>query len=189
ASRTLPRRRPATRRGRARQRSRSHAEEVSRSASLPPHWCQVAKDEAIALDDLSSLAGDRLDKDRPRMDKRVELAVFAAGIDAGRQLCDQPFVVGSPGEGGVEPARIDADERRLEARVEKLSRKRGGVLSPEWEEPALAGRGEPLLAVGANVLEEQVAERNSLDTGQGWGCEGFGHPRLVDLVDAGRRDY
>jgi hypothetical protein len=85
----------------------------------------------------------------------VELAVLAAGVDARRELSEQPLVVVASAEGGVERARIDADERRLEARIQELVRERGRVLPPEREEAALTGRGETSLTVGADILEER----------------------------------
>src|SRR5439155_24421511 len=156
--------------------------------SPPSRWGQVAEDESIALDDLSRLAGDRLGEDRARGDEGVELAVLAAGVDARRELSEQPLVVAAPAEGGVERARIDADERRLEARIHELVRQRGRVLPPEREEAALAGRGETSLTVGADILQEQIAKGNRLDPEERGGRERFRHPRLVDLVDAARRD-
>src|SRR5438128_2093639 len=77
---------------------------------------QVAEDESLALDDLSRLACDRRGEDRARGDEGVELPVLAAGVDAGRELSEQPLVVAASAEGGVEHARIDTDERRHEAR-------------------------------------------------------------------------
>ena len=88
----------------------------------------------------------------------MELAVLAAGIDPGRQFGEQPFVVTSPGEGWVEQLRIDADERRLEACVEELARESGRIASPEREKAVLTRSGETCFAVGADVLEEQIAE-------------------------------
>ena len=61
----------------------------------------------------------------------MELAVLAAGVDARRELSEQPLVVAAPAEGGVEHARVDADERRLEARIEELARERGRVSCPQ----------------------------------------------------------
>jgi hypothetical protein len=71
------------------------------------------------------------------MNKRVELAVLAAGVDAGRQFGQEPLLVAAAREGRVEHARIDADERRLEAGGEELLRKRGRVLSPKGKSPRL----------------------------------------------------
>src|SRR5207244_4220797 len=127
-------------------------------------------------------------EDRARGDEGVELAVLAAGVDAPRELSEQALVVAAAAEGGVEGARVDADEHRFEAGVEELARERGRVVPPEGEEAALAGRGETTFPVGADILKEQIAEGNRLDPGQRGGRERFRHPRLVDLVDATRRD-
>lgn len=45
---------------------------------------QVAEEEAVALDELTGLAGDRRGEDRAGMDEGVELTVLTAGIDAWR---------------------------------------------------------------------------------------------------------
>ena len=130
---------------------------------------QVAEDEAVALDHLAGGASDRLGEDRAGVDEGVELAVFATGIDVRRQVGEQLCVVAAPGEGAVERARVDADDYRLEGLVEELLRERGRIASPEGEEGVLARGGEALLAVGADILEEQVAEtRSSCSTVRPW---------------------
>jgi hypothetical protein len=118
----------------------------------------------------------------------VELAVLAAGVDAEWQLGEQPLVVAPPGEGGLEHAPVDADERGLEACVEELARQHSGVVPPEREQATLAGRGETTLPVGTNILQEQIAERDRLHLAQWCARERLGHPGVVDLVDAARRD-
>jgi hypothetical protein len=52
-----------------------------RSASFTSRWHQIAKDKAVALHDVASLAGDRLCKHRPGVDEGMELAVLTTGID------------------------------------------------------------------------------------------------------------
>ena len=54
--------------------------------------------------------------------------------------------------------------------------------------PSLVVRSESRLAVGADVLEKEVAEGDRLDIGQGWGGERLRHACFVDVVDARRRD-
>jgi len=74
--------------------------EVRERQATPPRWrskrardsnarlvgCQVAEDEAVAVDDLAAGASNRGAEDRPRVDEGVELAVLAAGVDGGRKI-------------------------------------------------------------------------------------------------------
>jgi hypothetical protein len=92
------------------------------------------------------------------MDEGVEFAVLAAGVDPRRQFGEKLIVVRPPGERGVERARVEADEDRLEAGGNELPRELAGVAAPEREQAALAARGEPRFAVRPDVLEEEVAE-------------------------------
>ena len=85
----------------------------------------------------------------------MELAVLAAGVDTGGQLGEQALVVAASTEVCVECVRVDADERRLEARVEELAGERGGVAPPERKEPALTGRGETTLPVGTDISKNR----------------------------------
>ena len=118
----------------------------------------------------------------------MELAVLTAGIDAGRKVCEQPSVEAAAGEGRVEGARVDASEDRLEACLDELGRELGRVAQPEREERLASGLREPLLPVGADVLEKEIAEGNRIDERQRLLLEGGSHPLLVELVAAGGRD-
>jgi hypothetical protein len=92
------------------------------------------------------------------VDEGVELAVLAAGIDAGGKVGEQRLVEAAADEGGIELVGIDADEDRLEAGVDELAGEGGGVTAPERKQGAAAGAGQPALTVGAHVLEEEVPE-------------------------------
>ena len=85
-------------------------------------------------------------------------------------------------------ARVDADEGRLEAGRDELAREPGGFPVPQGKASPSAGRRQALLAVGPDVLEEQVPERERLDARQRLGCESLLHPLLVHLVGAPHRD-
>jgi hypothetical protein len=95
---------------------------------------QVAEDEAVSLDDVAGRAGDGLGEDRAGMDEGVEFAVLAAGVDPRRQFGEKLIVVRPPGERGVERARVEADEDRLEAGGNELPRELAGVAAPEREQ-------------------------------------------------------
>lgn len=148
----------------------------------------IAKDEALALDDLAELARNRLGKDRSGMDKGVELAVLTTRVNVRGQVGEKLLVVCSPREGGIERSRVQTNDDRLEAGGDELPRQGTSVASPERKETAHVVCGESLLAVGADILEKEVAEDDGLDVGQGWRVERLGHACLINVVDARRRD-
>src|SRR4051794_41053047 len=125
---------------------------------------QVLKREAVARHDLSQLDLDRSVEDRAGVDEGVELAVLAAGVDAGGQVGQQRLVKAAADEGGVELPGVDADECRLETGVDEIFGEDGGVAAPEGEEAGATGAGQSLLAIGADVGEEEVAEGNRGDS-------------------------
>ena len=70
-----------------------------------------------------------------------------------------PCRSGAPRSGWRERPRVDAREAGLEAPGDHLCAPGGRVRDlPEREQRREAGAGEPRLAVGADVLQEQVAE-------------------------------
>jgi hypothetical protein len=76
----------------------------------------VAEDESVTLDDFPDLDGDRRVQDRSGIYERVELAVSAAGINAGREIVEQLIVEPAPRERAVELCRIDTRDDRLAGR-------------------------------------------------------------------------
>ena len=127
-------------------------------------------------------------EERPGVHEGVELAVLAARVDSGGQVGEEPRVVRAPGERRVEHARIDADDDRREAAVDELAGQLGRCRAPRAERRRGAGRRQALLAVGADVLEEEVAEGDRVDARERGAGERLPHPLLVDLVAAGRGD-
>jgi hypothetical protein len=122
---------------------------------------------------------------RPCRDGGVELAVLAAGIDARRQVGEERGVEAPAREARIEPGGIDGDEMRLEPRRDDLVRQLVRVASPEREDRLHPGFGHARLAVGADILKEEVAEDHVADAIGGDGLERLGHAGLVDLVRAG----
>jgi hypothetical protein len=85
------------------------------------------------------------------VDEGVELAVLAAGVDAGGEVGQERLVEAAADEGGVELPGVDADERCLEAGVDEFLGEDGGVAAPEGKEAGATGAAQSLLAVGADV--------------------------------------
>src|SRR6185369_17824671 len=59
---------------------------------------QIREHEPAALDDLAAAHGDRRGEHRAVRDARVELAVLAARVDAGREIVEERGVEGAAGE-------------------------------------------------------------------------------------------
>ena len=119
----------------------------------------------------------------------VELAALAAGVDGWGKVGEELGVEGAAGEGGVEDTGVDAGEMGAEAGGKHLLGELGGgdaeVGGPDGEDGFEAGAGEFGDAVGADVLEEEVAEGDAADAlGDGAGAD-LGHARFVFGVGAG----
>jgi len=65
---------------------------------------------SVADDDLADAHRHRMPEDRAVVDEGVEFAVFAAGIDSGREVAEEGFVVASAGEARAHFS-FDAGER------------------------------------------------------------------------------
>ena len=150
---------------------------------------EIGIDEIVALDELAGNDGDGAREDGAGEGEGVELAALAAGIDRGREIGEELGVEGAAGEGGVKVAGVNAGEMRAEAGGEHLARELGGRDAergaPDGEDGLEAGAGQAGDAVGADVLEEEVAEGDAVEAfGGGAGADG-GHAGLVIGVGAG----
>ena len=124
----------------------------------------------------------------PARDDGMEVTIFPARVDADRQGLDQSLVEDPAGEGAVQRSRVHASNHGREARMHYLARKLGGIAPPQRKHGVHAGPIELRLPIGANVLQEEVAERHVRDPRFQQVRHGFAHPLLVDLVGARRRD-
>ena len=122
---------------------------------------EIGENEAVTVDDLTDGDVDRVVEHRAGTREGVELAVFAAGIDAARQRIEERGVVGAAGERRIQLTRVDACQPRFEAAVDHLPCEivRRFRL-PERKQRRQAGRQETFFSVAAHVLEEQIAERH-----------------------------
>ena len=90
-------------------------------------------------------------EDWAAVNEGVELAVLATRIDVWREAVEQLPVKRPPRERSVEPGRVDADEKGLEAVLDELLGQELGVAAPKGKDRLLIDPAEPLLAIGANV--------------------------------------
>src|SRR2546425_613139 len=91
----------------------------------------VREHEPLSLDHGPDPAGERHGEDRTRVHEGVELAVLAARVDRGRQVCQQPFVELTTCEGSVQDSWIDTTDDRPKAGVDELSGQLGRVSAPD----------------------------------------------------------
>ena len=150
---------------------------------------KIGIDKIVALDDLAGKYGNGTREDWAGEGEGVELSAFAAGVDRGGQIGEEFGVEGAAGEGGIEVARVNTGEMRAEACGDHLASEFGGGdaerRAPDGEDGFEAGSGEFLDAVSADVLEEEVAEGDSVEAFGGSAGADLGHPRLVVGVGAG----
>ena len=82
---------------------------------------EIAEDERIALDDFAEGEGDGAREDGAVEDEGVEFAIFAAGIDGGREIGKEGCVEFATGEAGIEDFGVDADSDGAESRGVKIA--------------------------------------------------------------------
>src|SRR4030095_12441104 len=91
--------------------------------------------------------------------KRMEFAVFAAGIDALRQIRQQLPVEPAPRTRPIELTRIDAGEPRLQPALDHVAGEIGGRLGlPDGKERRESRARQPVLAVSPHILAKTIAE-------------------------------
>src|SRR5207248_1412855 len=91
----------------------------------------IAEYEIAVLVDHAGLDGNRLPEHRAVIDKGMELAIFAAGIDGWRQIRQKPQIKFTPGKSGIEGFPVDTRQTRLQAAGDHFSRKRPSGQLPQ----------------------------------------------------------
>src|SRR5437868_12736465 len=113
--------------------------EVRRSRPSASGRHDIREHEIIALDDLASTDVEWAGEDRAGMDEGVELAVFAARVNAAGQIAKQVRAELPAGEGPVELPRIHAGERGLYACGDHVAGEFAGRDLPDREQRREAG--------------------------------------------------
>src|SRR5690242_415452 len=121
-------------------------------------------------------------------DKRVEFAVFAAGIGAGRKIEEKGIVEFAADETGSENFGIDAGGDGAETLFVEKADELARVALPDGKEGGHADAREIVFAPGAEVFEEDVAKRDFANALIIEDAQGMLHARFVDRIDALRRD-
>src|SRR5260370_41283189 len=116
----------------------------------------MTKEKAIAVDDFSGSNRDGRVKDGAIEDEGVELTVFAAGVGVGRKVAEEGLVEFAAGKTGVENFGVDTCGDGTEMLLVEVADQFAGVALPDGKESGHAGASESFLAVGAEVVEEEV---------------------------------
>src|SRR5204863_2861585 len=96
-------------------------------------------------------------KNRAVENEGMEFAVFAARIDAGRQIAQQRFVVCTAGESRTD-AIFHAGKISLVTKRDDAARKFGGLAFPDRKNPAHAGSCQACFAPRSQVLQKQISK-------------------------------
>src|ERR1700722_97913 len=124
---------------------------------------QVAKAEGPTRDPLADGNVEGLSEVRAVEDEGVEFAVLATRVDAGGQVRQQIGVDGPAGERGVELGGVYADNHGLESGRDELADEGAGLSAPDRIEGVHPVFRHHAVAIGADVLQIQVAEGHRLD--------------------------
>ena len=150
---------------------------------------EIGIDEIVALHSLAGNDGDGTREHGAGEGEGMELAELAAGIDLDGQVGEQAGIEDAAGERRAERARVNASEMRAQTCGDHLAGKFGSgdsqVRAPDWKYRLEARAGELFDAVGADVLEEEVAKGDSVKAFGGGASADLRHARLVVGVRAG----
>src|SRR6267378_4016883 len=157
-------------------------------ASLLSLRQQIAKPESVAQHFFAGGETNWRLKDGTVENERMEFAVLAARIDAGRQIGEKRFVENATREGWIEDTRIYTNHNRLKTQAQKIAGEFARIALPDGKQRFHPNLREIPLTINAQVFEENVAEGHSLDTSREVLVQSFFHSRFVRGVDALRGD-
>ena len=142
--------------------------------------------ESVALHDIAPGDVDRPLEAGGVVAERVKLPAFAAGIDRSREVPQQTLVEVAREETRVELLGIDAGNDGVNATRQHLAGEPPRIrrMTPDREERLDPGARELPLAVGAYILEKQVAEGHVRHARFDGVSDRAGHEPLVLLVRA-----
>ncbi len=154
-----------------------------------PH---IGEDKAVALDDLAAFDRDGLAEHRPGVDGGVELSVFAAGIDAWREIAQEGRVEVAARKFARQLPGIDANDAGAQATGNHLFGKgaSGTRRTPDGKDRLETGALQFVNAILADVFEEEIAEGNGFDAVRHSPRAGGAHGGFIVFVRArpGKRD-
>jgi len=153
-----------------------------------PHRHKVAKDKTVPVGDLTRANKDRSAEDGTVKDKGVEFPVFSARVGARRKIAKKRFVEFTAGEAGIDNLGINANGYGAEPLRVKEADEFARVALPKRKESGHAYARKILFAIGTQVLEKNVAERDLANALVVETAQGLLHTRFIDNIQATRRD-
>src|SRR6266704_5896395 len=114
----------------------------------------------------------------------MKLAILPAGIDRRGKVTDERRVDRPPGERLTQLRAVDAGEMGPEAEPDEGSDELGRVPMPDREDPSHADPRQVPLAIGAEILQEDVSEGDGRDARLAVSAHRAFHQGFVLLVGA-----
>src|SRR5438445_4630012 len=145
---------------------------------------QVREVSDVAGHDLADRHGHRPAKDRPVVHEGMKLAVLPARIDLRRKVAEKRAVDRPPAEPLAQLRAVDAGEIGPEAEPDEGSDELGRVPMPDREDAAHADPRQVPLAIGAEILQEDVPEGDGRDARVAVFAHRAFHQSFVLLVGA-----
>src|ERR1043166_2163735 len=133
------------------------------SAGLGPMLQKIGIHEAVHGAQFAGSQREGRAEHRAIIDAGVELTVLAARIDSRGQL-RQEFRSEIPaGEAGIELFRIDTAQARPQTAGDHVACELRGRNLPEWKYQRQSRARQLLLAIGADIAQEEIAECDGID--------------------------
>jgi len=140
------------------------------------------------MDDFAENEADGAREDRAIEDEGVEFTVFAAGIDAGREIGEESCIEFAAGEAGIEDFGVDANGDRAKSGGVEFADEFAGVAFPNGEKGLHRDTREIFFPVKAEIFEEDVTESDATDSLLEIRKQRLFHAGFVDRIVALRRD-
>ena len=155
---------------------------------LSPFPRLYRKNKTIPADDLSRADVNGRVKDGAIENESVEFTVFTARVRLRRKIAEERFVQFAAGEAGIEDFAVHADSDGAESIGVKGADQLAGIPLPDGKEGRHPNALEILLAIGTEILQENVTEGDRLNAVFEVHAKRLFHARFVDWIDALRRD-
>lgn len=135
-----------------------------------------------AIDFFAHCEADRLLEDRPGEGEGVELAIFAAWVDVGRERIDEGLIDAAPDSFFVKIRVVDAADDGAEAHGDEFADQFAGIDLPDGKNSAHANEGEVLFSPELEVFKEDVAEDAGRDALRFMSQQAGRHSFLIFLI-------
>src|SRR6185437_6188424 len=140
-------------------------------------------------DDLPGLDRNRIAEHRSGVNERMKLSVLAARICRGGELGKQLSVELTTSKLWVNLFGIDAGEFGANASGNYLASQKAGGNSPHWKQGFKSGSAQLLFAIGTNICQEQISERDAFNSALHRALASCLHCRFILFVGTRPRQF